>query len=71
MPPTLIVLAIPTFLSAKLALPMRVSTSPASLLESSVTVAEVPPSYTLVCPVAVMVNSRAMMSTSGVPPARV
>ena len=36
--------------------------SPVTLSEASVTVANLPPSYTLFCPVAVTVKARAVMS---------
>ena len=44
MPPTLMVLAVPTFLSAKLAVPARFSMSPVTLSEANVTMAAVLPS---------------------------
>ena len=63
MPLTVTVLAVPTFLLAKVALVgLALSTSPATRLSVSVAVALVPPSYTLLTPVALTSNARAVMS---------
>ena len=63
MPVTLTALAVPTFLSAKLAAALlRVSTSPATRLSLSVTAALVVPSYTRFWPVALTARARAVMS---------
>jgi hypothetical protein len=62
MPPTLTVLPTPAFLSIKLAVVLlAASTSPATRLSPSVTVAAVPPSYTRFCAVAPTVRARCVM----------
>ncbi len=67
MPLTPTALAVPTFLSPKLAVPAAmVSVSPATRLSPSVTVALVVPSYTRFWPVAVTVSARAVMLAAAV-----
>ena len=62
MPLTVTVLALPTFLSANVAVVrLSVTASPLMWLSESVTVAAVVPSYTLLVPVAVTVRASGVM----------